>query len=183
MFSNSRPNGRLTQARLNGRLIKAEAAKHKTPRFEPWIANSHNPTQKVYQWQGRASSSEKRPKGRLFKGRPILSNANDHLISAGGHFMKAEGPLCPFHQRRFRLKTSPVAGFLLRPGPMAVLSRQKQPNGQTSRFEPRIRLPHYPAHSMYQRPSQAIFLANCSFINARPNGRFIKAEATKWPDL
>ena len=36
---------------------------------------------------------------------------------------------------------------------------------------------------MYQRPSQAIFLVNCSFINARPNGRFIKAEATKWPDL
>ena len=42
----------------------------KTPRFEPWIANSHNPTQKVYQWQGRASFNEKRPRCRFAKGRP-----------------------------------------------------------------------------------------------------------------
>ena len=130
MFSNSRPNGRLTKARLNGRLIKAEAAKHKTPRFEPWIANSHNPTQKVYQWQGRASSSEKRPKGRFSKGRPILSNANDHLISAGGHFMKAEGPFSrlPISSAPISFENKSSGRFLSRPGPMAVLSRQKQPN-------------------------------------------------------
>ena len=54
---------------------------------------------------------------------------------------------------------------------MAVLSMQKQPNLSRG-FGFRN-----------QRPSQAIFLINCSFINARPNGSFIKAEATKWPDL
>ena len=103
-------------------------------------------------------------------------------------------------------------------GPMAVLSRQKQPDGQTSRFQRQIafsllsrkqaQLPfyqreaqwpfyqgrsnrmarppdfseklhfrYYPARSVYQRPSQAILR------KSRRNCRFIKAEATGWPNL
>ena len=115
---------------------------------------------------------------------------------------------------------------------MAVLSRQKQPDGQTSRFQRQIafsllsrtislstakpsyspqkqaQLPfyqsrsnrmarppdfsdklhfrYYPARSIYQRPGQAILSKsrpNGRFINARPNSRFSKAEATGWPNL
>ena len=124
---------------------------------------------------------------------------------------------------------------------MAVLSKQKQPDGQTSRFQrqlafslrsrtinlsaagpsrsqqkqaqwpfyqreaqwpfyqsrsnrmarppdfnDKLHFCYYPARSVYQRPGQAIVSKsrpNGSLINARPNSRFIKAEATGWPDL
>ena len=58
---------------------------------------------------------------------------------------------------------------LARPAPRAVLLRQKQPNGQTSRFEPRTANSTLSRTINYQRPGQAI-LSKC-----RSNGRFIKA--------
>ena len=85
----------------------------------------------------------------------------------------------------FSAKAGPMAVLSTR-GPMAVLSKQKQPDGQTSRFQRQIAIWYYPAQSVYQRPGQAILSKsrpNGRFINARPNGRFIKAEATGWPDL
>ena len=94
---------------------------------------------------------------------------------------------------------------LARPAPKAVLLKQKQPNCQTSRFEPRtanstlsrtINLSAAgPSHSQ-QKPVQWPFYqdqlsSNCRLINAdaiksfifsksRPNSRFIKA-SPQWP--
>ena len=98
---------------------------------------------------------------------------------------------------------------------MAVLSTQKQPDGQTSRFQRQIAFsllwpvyqreaqwPFYQPdgqtsrlqrHIAFSLLSRTISLSaagpsysqqeNGRFINARPSGRFIKAEATGWPDL
>ena len=60
----------------------------------------------------------------------------------------------------FSAKAGPMAVLSTR-GPMAVLSKQKQPDGQTSRFQRQF------AFSLLSRPS----------------GRFINAEAAGWPDL
>ena len=65
---------------------------------------------------------------------------------------------------------------------MAVLStrgptRQKQPDGQTSKFHQQI------AFSLLSRTISLSAAGHGRFINARPNGRFIKGEATGWPDL
>ena len=53
----------------------------------------------------------------------------------------------------------------------AVLSRQKQPSGQTSRFEPRI------ASSIVSRAISLSAAGPSHFIKAMSNGRFIKAFA------
>ena len=85
----------------------------------------------------------------------------------------------------FSAKAGPMAVLSTR-GPMAILSMQKQPDGQTSRFQRQIAfsllsrtISLSAAGPSYSQQKQA----NGHFINARPNGRFIKAEATGWPDL
>ena len=76
------------------------------------------------------------------------------------------------------------------PGPMAVLSRQRQRMARPPDFSRKLQFRYYPAQSIYQRPGQFVFnksrpngrcingRSNGRFINASPNGRFIKAEAT-----
>ena len=54
---------------------------------------------------------------------------------------------------------------------LAILSKQKQPNGQTSRFEPRIASSILPAQVYRQNGP------NDCFVQARSNGRFINALA------
>ena len=73
-------------------------------------------------------------RGVFFKGRPILSNAKAHLISAGGHFMKAKGPFS-----RLPISSAPIS---------------------------------------FENKSSGRF-----FIKARPNDRFIKAEAAEWANI
>ena len=59
---------------------------------------------------------------------------------------------------------------------MAVLSRQKQPSGQTSRFEPRITSSILArAISLSASEPSTKSGPNGRFIKARPNGRFIRA--------
>ena len=96
-----------------------------------------------------------------------------------------------------------------------IASRQKQPDGQTSRVATSLlSRTSYFQWQFYQRQAQAqwpfdqgrdnglpnlqisatkcnfaiiphkqVISGRASFINARPNGRFIKAEATGWPDF
>ena len=80
------------------------------------------------------------------------------------------------------------------PGPMAVLSRQRQRMTRPQDSSRKLQFRYYPAQSIYQRPGQAVCRksrpngrcingrSNGRFINARPNGRFIKVEATGWPE-
>ena len=142
-----------------------------------------------------------RPNGRFIKaeatGRPDLQileqvpisllSRTINLSAAGpSHFQAKSGPMAV-------LSTPGPMAVLSTPGPMAVLSRHKQPDGQTCRFEPQIaisllsrtiNLPaagpsHFQAKAgqwpFYQRQVRRS-------INARPNGRFIKVEATGRPE-
>ena len=81
--------------------------------------------------------------------------------------------------------------------PSQAILRKSRPNGRFIKaeatgwprppdFSDKLHFRYYPARSIYQRPGQAILSKsrpNGRFINAGPNSRFIKAEATGWPDL
>ena len=101
------------------------------------------------------------------KGAAILSNANAHVISAGGYFTKAEGPFSrlPISSAPISFENKSSCRFLFKARPNG---RQKQPNGQTSRFEPRI------ADSSLSRA-----------INAEPSHFFSKLQfyqcQAQWP--
>ena len=87
---------------------------------------------------------------------------------AGPRYFQQKPAQWPFYQRQaqwqfyqwvsyFQQKPAQWL-FYQRPevGPMAVLSRQKQPDGQTPDFSNNLQFRYYPAQSIYQRPGQAI---------------------------
>ena len=94
-----------------------------------------------------------------------------------GRFIKAEATGMPDLQIIFPHDQF-ISGrdklFSAKAGPMAVLSRQKQPDGQTSRFRDKLHFRYYLARSIYQRPGQALL------SKSRPDGRFINARP-QWP--
>ena len=94
------------------------------------------------------------------------------VLQRGGHLVKRQCPLnqrrWPFYEGRGPFSRLPISSAPILLGPMAVLSRQKQPNRQTSRFEPRI------ADSSLSRA-----------INAEPSHFFSKLQfyqcQAQWP--
>ena len=110
----------------------------KTPRFEPWIANSHNPTQKVYQRQSQLLLTN----GNFATGRPSCQKptAICYFSKADGRFSKRR-PSC---QRQMAVLSKPMA-ILSRP--MAVLSSRGAPGArlsmqnQSKRQMPRLKAP------------------------------------------
>ena len=153
IFSKSRPNGSFIKARSNGSFIKAVAvlsgrssqvARH--PDFGRGLQSPYYPAQSVYQRPGQAIFSKSRANGRFINARP------------NGRFIKAEATgwpdlqisatscnfgIIPHNQfisgraKLFSAKAGPMAVLSTR-GPMAVLSKQKQPDGETSRFQRQI---------------------------------------------
>ena len=104
------------------------------------------PARSIYQRPGQAILSKSKPNGRFINARPngrfIKAEANgwpDLQISATNCIF-AITPHDQFITGRAKLfsaKASPMAVLSTR-GPMAVLSRQKQTDGQTSRFQQQI---------------------------------------------
>ena len=149
IFSKSRPNSSFIKARSNGSVIKAkaEAAKwlDRHPDFGRGLQIPYYPAQSVYQRPGQAIFSKSRSNGRFINARP------------NGRFIKAEATewpdlqisatncnfgIIPHNQfsgraKLFSAKAGPMAVLSTR-GPMAVFSKQKQPDGQTSRFQRQI---------------------------------------------
>ena len=110
---------------------------------------------------------------------------HNQFISGRAKLFSAKAAQWPFYQRQAQWPFYQWV-ILSTPGPMAVLSRQRQRMARLADFSRKLQFRYYPAQSIYQRPGQAIFSKsrpNGRFINARPNGRFIKVEATGWPDL
>ena len=148
ILSKSRPNGRFINARPNGRFINAEAT--------GWPDLQISATNCIFAIiphgqfiSGRAKLfSTSRPSGRFINTRP------------NGRFINAEATGWPDLQisttnsifaiilhdqfisgraKLFSAKAGPMAVLSTR-GPMTVESRQKQPDGQTSRFQRQIAL-------------------------------------------
>ena len=92
--------------------------------------------------------------------------------------LSTRGPIAVLSKQKQpdgKTKPSPMAVLSTR-GPMAVLSKQKQPDGQSSKFQRQI------AFSLLPRTIN-LSAARPVLSKSKPNGRFIKAEATGWPDL
>ena len=101
------------------------------------------------------------------KGAAILSNANAHLISAGGHFTKAENffSRLPISSAPISFENKSSCRFLFKARPNGRLSRQKQPNGQTSGLQ----IPHYPAQSIFGKLQFYQCQAQWQFYQSRSN--------------
>ena len=162
-----------------------------TSRFQPQIAFSLLSRAISLSAAGPSYSQQSRPNGRFINARP------------NGRFIKAEATgwpdlhisatncifaIIPHDQfisgraKLFSAKASPMAGLSTR-GPMAVLSKQKQPDGQTSRFQRQIAFSLLSRAISLSAAGPSYSQQKQAFINGRPNGRFMKAEATGWPDL
>ena len=163
-------NGRFIKAMSNGRFIKALAvlSRQKQPsgqtsRFEPRIASSTLPFIKAL----AVLSRQKQPSGQTSRFQPRIASS---VYQRPGQAIFSKGR----PNSRF-IKAMSNGRFMKA---LAVLSRQKQPSGQTSRFEPRI------ASSILARaislsasgPPSHQKQAQC-FIKAKSNSRFIKAFA------
>ena len=122
----------------------SQVARH--PDFGRGLQSPYYPAQSVYQRPGQAIFSKSRPNCRFINARP------------NGRFIKAEATgwpdlqisatncnfgIIPHNQfisgrtKLFSAKAGPMAVLSTR-SPMAVLSKQKQPDGQTSRFQRQI---------------------------------------------
>ena len=126
-----------------------------------------------------------RPNGRFINARP------------NGRFIKAEAtgwPDLQIFSDQLHFRYYPAQSVYQRPG-QAILSKSR-PNcrfikaeatmARPPDFSDKLHFRYYPARSIYQRPGQAILSKsklNSRFMNARPNGRFMKAETTGCPDL
>ena len=122
----------------------SQVARH--PDFGRGLQSPYYPAQSVYQRPGQAIFSKSRANGRFINTRP------------NGRYIKAEATgwpdlqisatncnfgITPHNQfisgwaKLFSAKAGPMAVLSTR-GPMAVLSKQKQPDGETSRFQRQI---------------------------------------------
>ena len=144
-------NGRFIKAVSNGRFIKALAvlSKQKQPsgqtsKFEPRVP--YYPAQVYHQERAQWLFCPGQVQWPFYRGLGSFIKAEAaklprHLnLSRGLHCKLHSIPRNQFICGRAKpepAKAGPIA-VLSRPCPMAVLSRQKQPSGQTSRFEPRI---------------------------------------------
>ena len=85
----------------------------------------------------------------------------------------------------FSAKAGPMAVLSTR-GPMAVLSKQKQPDGQTSRFQRQIAILVLSRANSLSAAGPSYFQqkqVQWPFYQREAQWRFIKAEATGWRDL
>ena len=161
ILSKSRPNGRIINARPNGRFIKAEATGWPDRRSVYQRGPSYS-QQKQAQWpfyQRDAQwvlSRQKQPDGQTSRfQRQIAFSLLSRTISlsaAGPSYSRQKQAQWPFYQREaqwpfYQSRSNRMARppdfsdnlhFRYYPGPVAVLSMQKQPDGQTSRFQRQI---------------------------------------------
>ena len=172
-FINARSNSRFINARPNGSFITAEAIGW--PDLQISAANCNFaiiPHNQFISGRAKLFSSKSLPNGRFINA--VLSTPGPMAVLTTGKLFSAKA--CPMAVLSTRgpmavLSTRGPIAVLSTPGPMAVLSRQRQRMARPPDFSNKLKFRYYPAHF------------HGRFINARPNGRFIKAEATKWPDL
>ena len=175
---------------LSSRAVNAASC-----RSEPRIASSLLSREFI---SGRANGRFIQAEATGWQDLQISATSCNSLFSSAGEpsYFQQKLAQLPFYQR---------LALIARKRPMAVSSKQKQPDGQTSRFQQQVALQfhYYPAQQFISgraklfssksrpngrfinaRPSGrfnngfAIFsksLPNGCFINARPNGRFINA--------
>ena len=135
--------------------------------------------------QGNGRFINARPKGRFINaeatGWPDLQiSATNCIFAIIPHDQFISG-----RAKLFSAKAGPMAVLSTR-GPMAVLSTQKQPDGQTSRFQRQIAFSLLSRTISLSAAGPSYFQqkhAQWPFYQRRPNGRFMQAEATGWPDL
>ena len=188
ILSKSKPNGRFINARPNGRFIKAEA--NGWPDLQISATNcifAITPHDQFHR-PGESILSKSRPNGRFINARPngrfIKAEANgwpDLQISATNCIFV----IIPHDQfitgraKLFSAKASPMAVLSTR-GPMAVLSRQKQTDGQTSRFQQQIAFFVIIPHDQFISGRAKLFLAKASPMAVLSTRGPM---ANGWPDL
>ena len=173
------------------------------PGFNDKLHFRNNPAQSIYQRPGQAILSESRPNGRCINARPngrfikaeatgwpdlqistiSLLSRTISLSAAGPSYSQqkqAQWPLCqreaqwPFYQGRSNRMARPP-DFYQREAHWPFYQGRSNRMARPPNFSDKLHFRHYPARSVYQR--------NGRFINARPNGRFIKSSDSQTPDM
>ena len=167
ILSKSTPNGRFINARQRPFSQGSSKRMARPPDFSDKLHFRYYPAWRAILTSATNYNFNIIPRNQFISGRASFSQQKQaqwqfYQRGPNGRFIGNIGiiPHNQFISGRAKL-------FSAKAGPMAVLSRQQQPDGQTSRFPVSV----LSAQSVYQRPGQAIF------SKRRPNDRFIKAAA------
>ena len=163
--SKSRPNGRFINAMPNGFYQGRSNRMGRPPDFSDKLHFRYYPARSVYQRPGQAILDKSKPNGRFINARP------------NGRFIKAEATGWPDLQI-----SATICIFAIIPAQWPFYQRRSSRMARPPDFSDKLHFRYYPARSVYQRPGQAILSKsrpNCNFINARPNGRFIKSRIAR----
>ena len=164
-FISGRANGRFIQAEATGwpedlQISATSCNSLFSSAAEPSYFQQKLAQWPFYQWLAliarkrpmAVSSKQKQPDGQTSRFQPqvatLLVSRTINVSAAGPSYLQQKPAQWPFYQG---------LALVARKRQIAVSSRQKQADGQTSRFQKQIAISLLSRATIYQRPGQAIF--------------------------